>query len=240
MQITDQKTIGEIVARDYRAAAVFTSYGIDFCCRGNRTLTEVCQGKDIKQDQLESKLNAAISTPVGDLPDFNSWPIDLLVDYVEKKHHRYINEATPVIQQYLAKLCKVHGHNHPELFEITEEFAQSAVDLAAHMKKEENILFPHVRKLAEAASAKEHMDPPVFGTVRNPVRMMMDEHTHEGDRFAKIAELSDQFTAPADGCTTYRVAFAMLKDFAADLHLHIHLENNIIFPACVEMEEMTV
>ena len=237
MQITDEKTIGEIVAEDYRAAAVLSSYGIDFCCRGNRTLSDVCEKKNIQPAQLQEKLNAATSTGDSQQPDFKSWPLDLLVDYVEKKHHRYVSEKTPVIMEYLYKLCRVHGSNHPELFQITEEFSQSAKELASHMQREEGILFPYIRKMMDAVTSPEQLGGPSFGTVKNPIRVMMDEHSREGDRFAKISKLTNQYAAPADGCTTYRVAFAMLKDFEADLHLHIHLENNIIFPSAIKMED---
>ena len=236
MNITTEKTIGEMVADDYRAAAVFTSYGIDFCCKGNRTIDEVCESKKIASGELLQNLENALTQQGGTATDYRSWPIDLLADYVEKTHHRYVSEKTPVLVQYLQKLCKVHGQRHPELFEITEEFMQSANELASHMKKEEMILFPYVRQLAAAKMSGEKAGRPAFGTVQNPIRMMMDEHTVEGERFARIAELTSQYTAPADGCTTYRVAFDMLKEFEQDLHLHIHLENNIMFPKAIEME----
>ena len=236
MTSTTEKTIGEMVADDYRTAAVFTSFGIDFCCKGNRTLDEVCESNKIAPEQLLQELQAAIVQQGGTATNYQSWPIDLLADYIEKTHHRYVAEKMPVLVQYLQKLCKVHGQRHPELFEIAEEFMQSANELANHMKKEEMILFPYVRQLAVAKTSGEKAGRPAFGTVQNPIRMMMDEHSAEGERFARISELSGQYTAPADGCTTYRVAFDMLKEFEQDLHLHIHLENNILFPKAIEME----
>lgn len=139
----------------------------------------------------------------------------------------------PELLQYLDKLCKAHGERHPELFEIREEFGHVADELAAHMQKEEHVLFPYVSRLAT-----ERQPPrPPFGTVENPIRMMMHEHTVEGDRFARIAKLTDEYTPPADACATYRVAFALLREFEEDLHQHIHLENNIMFPRAIESEK---
>ncbi|MDZ7649577.1 MAG: hemerythrin domain-containing protein [Cytophagales bacterium] len=134
-------------------------------------------------------------------------------------------------------MCQVHGEYHPELFEISEEFKLSTGELAVHMKKEELILFPHIRKMIKVKASNSKMDVPHFGSVQNPVQMMMNEHTVEGDRFAKISQLSNNYTPPADGCNTYRVAFALLNEFEQDLHLHIHLENNILFPKSILLEE---
>ncbi len=237
MEITKSPTIGSYVANDYRTAAVFQKYGIDFCCKGGKTIDEVCEKKKINTDQLMNELDEITRQPDDKVTDFQSWPADLLADYIEKKHHRYIEQVTPSIKQFLEKLCKVHGSNHPELFEITKEFNASAGELAAHMKKEELILFPYVRNMVEAKTRKEQPAKPVFGTVQNPIQMMMQEHDAEGERFRKIAELSNNYDPPADACTTYRVAFSSLKEFENDLHLHIHLENNILFPAAIEMEK---
>ena len=131
----------------------------------------------------------------------------------------------------------MHGDRHPELFEIRELFDESAKDLAAHMKKEELILFPFVRNMIKAQQTGEALRQPHFGTVENPVNMMQHEHTVEGERFEKIAKLTDGYTPPADACNTYKVAFAMLQDFENDLHTHIHLENNILFPKSIHLEK---
>lgn len=232
MHIQPNQTVGEIVAKDYRTASVFKAHGIDFCCKGGRTLTEACVEKQIDIEQLIAELEQVGAAGGAAAPDFEHWPMDLLVDYIEKKHHRYVEARLPEILQHLDKLCKVHGERHPELFEIKEEFSKAAGELAAHMKKEELILFPYVRKLAVEA----HPAPPMFGTVQNPIAAMVHEHAVEGERFERIAQLTNQYTPPADGCTTYRVAFALLKEFEDDLHMHIHLENNILFPKAIERE----
>ena len=238
MEIKEQVTIGEMVAKDYRAATVFESFGIDFCCKGNRTLEEACEKKKIDAAEVQKALDEMLTSPGEGSMDFNFWPMDLLADYIEKKHHRYVEERIPLLLQYLNKLCKVHGDVHPELFEINRLFGETAGELTAHMKKEELILFPYIRKmLKKSKDGSRIVDAPHFGTVKNPIKMMMQEHENEGDRFEKIATITDGYTPPADACNTYRVTFSLLDEFERDLHKHIHLENNILFPKAIEHEE---
>ncbi len=228
--------IGEMVAEDFRTAAVFKKYGIDFCCKGGRTITEACEKKEIDQEKVYKDLENLPASGQKSI-DFTSWPLDLLADYVEKTHHRYVEDKTPILQQFLDKLCKVHGDRHPELFEITEIFNESAQEMAAHMKKEELILFPFIRNIVKAKQTGGELRPPHFGSVENPVNMMMHDHTAQGELFERISELTDAYVPPADACNTYRVTYQMLAEFDDDLHTHIHLENNILFPKSVEMEK---
>lgn len=232
--------IGNIVAEDFRTAAIFKRHGIDFCCKGGRTIEEACHNKKLDPERIYEELDALPGNEEASI-DFSSWPPDLLADYIEKTHHRYVEEKIPVLQTFLDKLCKVHGERHPELFEINTLFNESAQDLAAHMKKEEFILFPFIRNMMNAKLSGTALPHPPFGTVENPVNMMQHEHTVEGERFRKIAEITDEYLPPADACNTYKVAFAMLQDFENDLHKHIHLENNILFPQAIQLEkEFTV
>lgn len=233
----ENQIIGELVAKDYRTASVFKKYSIDFCCQGNRTIQEACDKKNIDSKKVLEDLDTLVQTKSEATTDYQSWPLDLLADYIEKKHHRYVQDKTLEIQPYLDKICKVHGERHPELLEIKEEFNASAGELAAHMKKEELILFPFIRKMTKAKLENTKVDAAHFGTVKNPIQMMMNEHTVEGNRFRKIEELSNNYTPPLDACNTYRVSFALLKEFEQDLHLHIHLENNILFPRAIEIEK---
>ncbi|WP_162127927.1 iron-sulfur cluster repair di-iron protein [Flavobacterium phycosphaerae] len=235
METINKKTIGEYVADDFRTAAVFSKYGIDFCCKGHRTLAEACEKKQISSAVLETEINAVMNMGNNQSIDFKSWPLDLLVDYIEKTHHRYVEEKSAVLRMYLDKLCKVHGGHHPELFEINTLFIEGSGELAKHMMKEELILFPFIKRMTQTKS--DSISVPHFGTVDNPISMMQDEHTIEGERFAKIAELTNQYTPPADACETYKVTFAMLKEFEEDLHKHIHLENNILFPGAQVLEK---
>ena len=237
METLEKITIGEYVAKDFRTAAIFSKYGIDFCCKGNRTIEEACEKKNVDTDQLMDQINTVLATKNDSTIDFKIWPLDLLADYIEKTHHRYVEEKTQILLPFLDKLCKVHGVNHPELFEINELFIGCAGELAQHMKKEELILFPFIKKMAKAALTEEPIAKPQFGTVKNPIAMMMEEHEAEGNRFVKIAALTNNYTPPADGCSTFRVTYAMLADFEQDLHKHIHLENNILFPSAMLLEK---
>ena len=237
MNIQENQVIGELVAKDYRTASVFKKYGIDFCCQGNRTINEACEKKNIDSKSVVNDLDAVIQAQGANTTNYKSWPLDLLADYIEKKHHRYVEEKSAEIKPYLDKICRVHGGRHPELFEINEHFNATAGELAKHMKKEELILFPYVRKLATAKHEGSKVIAPPFGTVQNPIEAMMQEHTNEGDRFRKVSALSNNYTPPQDACNTFAVTFALLKEFEQDLHLHIHLENNILFPKAIELEK---
>ncbi|MBK5193134.1 MAG: iron-sulfur cluster repair di-iron protein [Flavobacteriaceae bacterium] len=236
MIITKEKHIGKIVAEDYRTAQIFKNHKIDFCCQGNRSIEIVCENKSFTSEELIGEIEA-MQQKHETSNDYKSWPLDLLADYIEKKHHRYVEEGFKVLIPYLNKLCKVHGGNHPELFEITKEFKESAVELGSHMEKEENVLFPFIRTLVQAKHENSEIEKPHFGTVENPVEMMMQDHEAEGERFRKIADLSNNYTPPEDACNTYRVSFALLNEFEQDLHLHIHLENNILFPKAIALEK---
>lgn len=234
MNITKESIVGQVVASDYRTASVFKQNGIDFCCNGNRTIAEACAQKQVDAASLISGLENVIVQ--GNVPsnDFQSWPLDLLADYIEKKHHRYVEAKIREIMPYLSKVAKVHGDRHPELHEVEKLFNESVSELSAHMKKEELVLFPFIRKMVVAPQPGS-TGP--FGTVQNPIRMMMHEHDAEGERFRRIAALTSNYAPPSDACNTYKVTLALLKEFEDDLHLHIHLENNILFPGAVRLEQ---
>jgi regulator of cell morphogenesis and NO signaling len=233
MKITQENIVGQLVAADYRTAEVFARYGIDFCCKGDLSVRDACEKKKIDLEAILRDLNEVNTYAGNGATDYKTWPMDLLADYIEKKHHRYVSEKTPVIQKYLHKVSSVHGAAHPELLLIAEEFNGCAPALAAHMKKEELILFPYIRKMVTSGSVPQAAH---FGPVENPIGMMKQEHDIEGERFRRIAELSNNYNPPAEACNTYRVTYALLKEFEQDLHLHIHLENNILFPRAIALE----
>lgn len=238
METIQESTIGQLVATNYKTAAVFKKHKIDFCCNGNRTISEACAQQKLNQEIIEHELNSVVleSSEQDETINYKFWPLDLLVDYIEKKHHRYVKAQINVLNQYLDKLCKVHGANHPELFEVKELFDGCGEELTTHMQKEEMILFPAVRNLVDAQSHTDSLKQFPFQTVKNPIQIMMHEHDAEGNRFRKISELTSTYTPPADACGTYKVAFALLKEFEEDLQLHIHIENNIIFPKAIKLE----
>ncbi len=229
--------IGEIVAKNFKTAAVFTKYGLDFCCGGQISLEKAAEKKGIDAEALLAEVNAVLQEGGQEQIDFNAWPTDLLASYIVKTHHRYVREKTPVLLTYLNKIAKVHGERHPELLEINKLFEECAVELGHHLEKEEKVLFPYIEKLEESKTDRNAYQQPGFGSVKNPIWMMIHEHEAEGNRFEKIAELSNNYTAPDDACSTYRVAFDMLREFEQDLHKHIHLENNILFPKSIKLEE---
>ena len=237
MKVENNQNIGELVAQDYRAASVFKKYGIDFCCQGNRTISDACIAKDVDVESVVNDLNTKGSAISSSGIDFKSWPLDLLADYIEKTHHRYVEDKSPELISYLDKICEVHGENHTELYEIKELIQQTVGNLSQHMKKEELVLFPYIRKMENAKRTSELLQKPSFGSIQNPINQMESEHSAEGDRFRSIETLSNNYTPPEDACNTYRVSFAMLKEFQDDLHLHIHLENNILFPKSILLEK---
>jgi regulator of cell morphogenesis and NO signaling len=231
---TTTRTVGELVADDFRAAAVFEQFGIDFCCSGRRTLDEACRAAAADPGRVVRALNAlppAIDTD----DDAARWPIPRLIDVIVSTHHAYVRSAMPAITRHLAKLVKVHGLRHPELPRVAAYFQQIVADLSQHMVKEEQVLFPYVRDLAEAGDTCGRTQSP-FGTVANPIRMMEREHQEVGDALRLIRELTRGYAAPDDGCTTYEITMAELLQFERDLHRHVHLENNLLFPAAMRIE----
>lgn len=237
METLEKKTIGEFVAKDFRTASIFENYGIDFCCKGQRTIEEVCSLKNIHKADLLKELNTVMDTENESEIDFNSWPLDLLVVYIEKKHHHYVEQKTPIILKYLNKLCDSHTASHPELIRINELFLECSGELAQHMKKEELILFPFIIEMMNATKTHHCVELPNFKTVINPISLMMEEHDAEGERFRAIAALTNNYTPPNDACNTFKVAYAMLQEFEQDLHQHVHLESTILFPKAKSLEK---
>jgi regulator of cell morphogenesis and NO signaling len=231
----EQATVGEIVAADFRTAAVFERFGIDFCCGGRRSLGDACREASADTASVAGALDA-LPPRAADDDDVTQWGVDRLIDHILARHHSYVRSALPSIARYLAKLHEVHGARHPELARIAAVFQQVGTELEQHMCKEEQILFPYVRDLAEHAGQACDLGMSPFGTVENPIRMMEREHREAADALRLIRELTNGYTPPADGCTTYTVCMEELKAFERDLHRHVHLENNVLFPRAVALE----
>lgn len=232
-----EKTVGEIVSSDYRKAEVFKKYGLDFCCGGKKSLSKACREKGIDIVELEKDLNAVEQQVSSPSQDYNNWELDFLVDYIVNTHHSYVLRAMPVIFEYTQKVAKVHGERHPEAVEIASKFLMVVDELNRHMMKEENVLFPYIKILVSNKKKNVSMDPSPFGTIQNPINMMDLEHEEVGNIMEEINNLSNGYTPPADACTTYKLAYAKLKEFEDDLHQHIHLESNILFPKAIELEK---
>lgn len=235
--VTNNQLIGEIVAADYRTASVFKKHQIDFCCQGGRTLDRACREASLNPETLLNELNETIQRSQPNNVAFQTWNESFLADYIEQNHHAFVRQTIGEIQSYLAKICSVHGDRHPELFEIKSLFAESAEDLLAHMEDEEKMLFPYVKKLHQLLISGESISRSQLPGKEYSLRQMQEEHDQEGERFRKMAALSSNYSVPADGCNTYSVAMKLLKAFEDDLHLHIHLENNILFPKLKALEE---
>ncbi|HLG33975.1 MAG TPA: iron-sulfur cluster repair di-iron protein [Bacteroidia bacterium] len=233
---TKDLTLKELVIKQPESAALLEKYGLDFCCKGGRTIRDACESKGLNYAEVEKEISNLINRPHSEETDFAKMEPDALIDNILQIHHSYVKEIMPVISAHTEKVARVHGEHHPEVIEIAKLFAQVKSELEHHMMKEEKILFPHIKLLAEAKRKGQHVEPPSFGTIRNPIRMMETEHESAGSALEEIKNLSSSFIPPADACTTYRVSFMELEKFTKDLHLHIHKENNILFPKAIALE----
>jgi regulator of cell morphogenesis and NO signaling len=225
-------TLGDIVSGDYRAATILDCYGLDYCCGGARSLAEGCRQKGVDVDRVISDIVALdpVSHPMPVEPT-------ALVDHIVAHHHTYIRMTAPLIRQHLSKVVARHGSRHPELSAIASQFDALADELRLHMLKEERVLFPYITALSQAVDHDAPAPSDIFGSVQNPIRMMEVEHQEAGEGMAAIHALSSGYTPPEDACNTYRLVYKELDAFEKDLHLHVHLENNVLFPKAVELEE---
>jgi regulator of cell morphogenesis and NO signaling len=237
METINTSTIKSIVTGDYRAAAVFEKYSLDFCCKGNVTIEEACSGKNIDAAKVYEELQQLAVMPPGEAPHFAAWPLDELAEYIVNVHHKYVRESIPVIYAHTQKVATVHGANHPEVIEIARRFETVATELQSHMMKEERMLFPYIKSLVAAKRNGGSLTPPPFGTAQNPIAMMEAEHRAAGDALYEVRSLSNGYAPPEDACTTYRVSYKELQQFEQDLHQHVHLENNILFPKAIALEQ---
>ncbi len=231
-----QQTIAEYVVNDFRNAEIFNKFGLDFCCGGNKTLEKACKEKGINVSDVESAMNEIGKTNSGNELDFNHWELDFLADYIINVHHKYVSESIPFLEELSEKVARVHGENHPELVAISQLVFEITAELTSHMHKEEMILFPVVKKMAIEKRNGEFTVPAGLGSLSGPIRVMEAEHVSAGGNLEKIKKLSKNFVPPAEACNSYRVFYAKLQEFENDLHKHIHLENNILFPKALKME----
>lgn len=237
MIITSDTLVGDVVKQNLKAAPIFHENNIDYCCGGRKSISAACDEARVEPEQLIAQLKELTGPVDPDTAYINNLGLDELADYIVRRHHSYVKENIPFLKASLEKICSVHGNHHPELFEIATLFNESAGELTMHMQKEEIMLFPYIRKMANAKRDGSPINGAVFGSVSNPIEMMMSEHDNEGRRFETIADLSKNYEIPEDACNTYRATLNQLKEFEDDLHRHIHLENNILFPKAIELEK---
>ncbi len=230
-------TIGELVAADYRKAEVFSKFGLDFCCGGKKSLKDACNEKGIDEKMVASALAEVENQSKNTQHDFNSWELDFLTDYIINVHHKYVKENVSMLYEYSDKVANRHGSNHSEVIKIAQFYEKIAIELKSHMEKEEKMLFPYIKQLVATKKENGKIASSAFGNIENPINMMLSEHEMVGEYMAEIHQLSNNFTPPADACSSYQVLYSKLDEFEKDLHQHIHLENNILFPKAIELEK---
>ena len=236
MSIEATQTVGELAAAVPGATREFEKLGIDYCCGGSRTLGEACAEASITVEQALWRLQEglAVSQPKSERKWKNESLADLIA-HITSTHHVFVRQECPRIDTLAAKVLAAHGKNHPELLQVHNLFSGLASELSVHLMKEEQVLFPYVLRLEEAILAGEPAPPATFGSVVNPVRMMMQEHDGAGDTLKQLRAITKDYAVPADACVSYAELYKALQGFEADLHQHIHLENNILFPRGVAM-----
>ena len=239
MSVTTEKTLRELVLETPAATRVLEKLGIDYCCGGNQSLEQACRAANLPIDQVLDSLEAAelATKPEGKDRDWQQEALADLVAHITSTHHKYTRSEIARLAPLLEKVRSVHGQNHPELQSIQTSFLGLADELTMHMMKEEVMLFPYIVRMEESVIERQPILPPPFGTVQNPVSMMMHEHDSAGDTLRAMRKASGGYAAPADACVSYQTLYRTLAEFEADLHQHIHLENNILFPRAIAMEQ---
>jgi regulator of cell morphogenesis and NO signaling len=230
-------TIGELAAADYRKAQVFKRYGLDFCCGGKKTLAEACSRKNVPLTQVENELKILEQSPANPPFKFNDWEPDFLADFIEQNHHQYVKKSLQPIRELAAKVARVHGAQHPETVKVAGAFIEISEELESHMIKEEQILFPYIRNLVQQKKTGDASESSPFGSVRQPINLMEMEHESVGRNMDLIHQLTGAFSLPPDACSSYSLLYNWLREFEEDLHQHVHLENNILFPKAIELEK---
>ncbi|MEP7233437.1 MAG: iron-sulfur cluster repair di-iron protein [Ginsengibacter sp.] len=232
------ETLGEIAAKDLRKAEVFKKYGLDFCCGGKKTVKEACAEKGIDVTRLEKELQTTDKNITASRPlPYNDWSLDFLADYIVNMHHSYVRKTIPDLRTYAAKVASVHGDRHPELLAISQLTDEVCEELTTHMVKEENVLFPHIKQLVAAKNNGSQFQVEAFKSVQSPISMMEHEHEIVGKKLEQIRELSHNYALPEDACASYSYLYKTLEEFENDLHIHVHLENNILFPKSIDLEK---
>lgn len=234
MEALDDRTVRELASATPGAARVFEKFGIDYCCGGEKSLAQACSSASVNMREVVEALDKQ-QVQGGDR-DWQRASLAELVKHIVTKHHQYVRQEIERLIPLFVKVAGVHRKSHPELEEIQSSFLVLAEELTTHLMKEERILFPYIEQLELAANQENHPAPSRFGTVKNPVRMMMMEHDSAGDLLRKMREASNNYTLPADACMSFQMLYRALEEFEADLHQHIHLENNILFPRAIELE----
>ena len=238
MNLDTTQTVREVALNVPGATRVFEKFGIDYCCGGQKSLVEACGDRNLNLEQVVESLGTAAASPrsrQGDNP-LESGTLADLIRHIKNTHHKYTREEISRLGPLFDKVSNVHGRKHPELLEMRHDFWVLAHELTMHMKKEEMVLFPYIERMEEAVTAREPILPAPFGSVEKPVANMIHEHEEAGKLLRNLRGLSKGFQPPEGACVSYKTLFSALEEFEKDLHQHIHLENNVLFPRAIEME----
>lgn len=239
MNPTPGSTIREIVTADFRTAAVFRKLHIDFCCSAERTLADACRDQGVPVEAVLAELVEAAHVP-DDGPAVGTSDLDALVSHILDHHHTYVREALPLIQAHTERVARVKGDRHPEMIEVDRVFTTAAAALVAHMDQEEQVVFPYIVALERARRSGLPAPAAQFASVEEAIRAMERDHRDAADAMERIRELTNAFTYPEDACTTFRVCVQELAALERDLHTHMHLENNLLFPAALELDRAVI
>lgn len=237
MPINSARTVREVVLETPQATRIFEKFKIDYCCGGNRPLTEACAKAGVSIQEIEQMLENGTAKEFEAL-NFKEMRLPHLIEHIVAKHHVYTKEEMIRLEALITKVVSVHSDNHPELRQVGSLFRKLCADLKPHMFKEEQILFPFIVQLERSTTHKLGAPIAPFGTVNNPVRMMMMEHDAAGEILRELRSVTRNYSVPADVCISYKTLYEALEALEQDLHQHIHLENNILFPRAIELEEM--
>lgn len=231
MESIEHLPLAKIVNLKPESASVFEKHNLDFCCKGKQTLSEALAGNVAEFKIVKIQLEDLFSKKdINSDQNFDNYTVSELVDYIVARHHAYVKEMAPIITGHLNKVADKHGNRYPYLIRINQLFADVIRELINHLMKEEVILFPRIKSLEKATDNET-----AKAEIQSPIKVMLAEHDMAGNLMSQIRELTGNYTPPADACTTFRLLFDELRKFEEDLHLHIHLENNLLFPKAIAL-----
>jgi len=229
------KTVRDIALENPATIRVFEAFGIDYCCGGKKPLTEACTAKNLSVDEVVEALEST-GPAEREIENWSAQPLGVLAAHIVNTHHAYVRRELPRLTELAEKVVRRHGDTKPELPAIQLKLNELGEELLQHCAKEELVLFPYITKFERAIADGTPKPHGCFGSVTNPIAMMTQEHDSAGALVARMRELSSDFNPPVGACPTFHAFYRGLHEFEQDLHQHIHLENNILFPRAIDME----
>ena len=239
MNLNETKTVGEIAVENPLSIRAFEKFGIDYCCGGNKPLRDACSSVGVRIEEIKSYLEGIERfQKKNGTTDFQKISLIELISYIVETHHKYTKDTMHRLDDLILKVCKAHSEKHPEISQLYSLYCHLCADLVPHLMKEEVVLFPYITRLELASKENSPFQMPPFGTVKNPVRMMTQEHETAGEILSKMREVTNDYKVPEDACNSFRALYYELEEIEKDLHMHIHLENNVLFSRAIELEKM--